>query len=121
MASPLTLSHDTLADLVQQIAKQRNASPETVLEELAYRYLDTVPVDLLEDEQVLALADIVMSQDQQEKLNDLLERQREGQLDAAGKNELDALMEVYNHLLLRKGEAMAVAVERGLRPAYSEE
>lgn len=121
MANPLTLSHDTLADLVQQIAKQRNASPETVLEELAYRYLDTVPVALLEDEQVLALADIVMSQEQQDRLNTLLEMQRESQLDATGKNDLEALMQVYNHLLLRKGEAMAIAVERGLRPAYREE
>jgi hypothetical protein len=121
MASPLTLSHDTLANLVQQIAKQRNASPETVLEELAYRYLDAIPVDLLEDEQVLALADIMMSQEQQEKLNALLERQREGQLDTSEKDDLDALMQVYNHLLLRKGEAIAVAVERGLRPPYSEE
>jgi LEA14-like dessication related protein len=121
MASPLTLSHDTLADLVQQIAKQRNASPELVLEELAYRYLDTVPVDLLEDEQVLALADIMLSQEQQNKLNSLLEKQSEGQLDAAGKTDLEALMQVYNHLLLRKGEAMAVAVERGLRQPYREE
>jgi hypothetical protein len=121
MANPLTLSHNTLADLVQTIAKQRNASPEAVLEELAYRYLDTVPVELLEDEQVLALADLSMSQEQGEKLNALLEEQREGRLDTAAKKDLDSLMSIYNHLLLRKGEAMAVAVERGLRPPYHED
>lgn len=120
MANPLILSYDTLADLVEHIAKQRNASPESVLEEFAYRYLDSMPVALLEDEQVLALADVMLSQEQTEKLDNLREDQSRGELDAEGKAELDKLMKLYNHLLLRKAEAIAVAVERGLRPAYSE-
>jgi hypothetical protein len=120
MANPLILSHDTLADLVEHIAKQRNTSPESVLEELAYRYLDSMPIALLEDEQVLALADVMLSQEQAEKLSSLRESQSRGELDAQGKAELDKLMSLYKHLLLRKGEAMAVAVERGLRPAYNE-
>jgi hypothetical protein len=115
MANPLILSPDTLSDLVEHIAKQRNASPESVLEELAYRYLDSMPVALLEDEQVLALADVMLSQEQAEKLESLREAQSNGELDAQGKAELAKLMHLYNHLLLRKGEAIAIAVERGLR------
>lgn len=118
MANPHILSHDTLADLVEHIAKQRNASPESVLEELAYRYLDSMPVSLLEDEQVLALSDLMLSQEQAEKPESLREAQIAGSLDMKGKAELDKLIELYNHLLLRKAEAFAVAVERGLRPYF---
>jgi hypothetical protein len=118
MANPLILSHDTLADLVGRIAKQRNTLPESVLEELAYRYLETMPVDLLEDEQVLALADVTLSQEQEEKLNALRETQLAGQLNADDRQELEDFMKLYNHLLLRKAEALAVAVERGLRSTF---
>jgi hypothetical protein len=115
MSNPLTLSPDTLADLIQQMAHERQMSAEALLEELAYRYLDSVPVEFLEDEQVLALSNIMMSQTQQDKLNDLLERQTEGSLDKAAQNDLDTLMEIHNRLLMRKSEAIAVAVQRGLR------
>jgi hypothetical protein len=115
MSNPLTLSPDTLAELIQQMAEQRNMSAEAVLEELAYRYLDSVPVEFLEDEQVLALSNIMMSQAQQDKLNSLLEQQSESQLDGNAQKELDNLIELHNRLLMRKSEALAVAVQRGLR------
>jgi hypothetical protein len=116
MSNPLTLSPDTLAELVQQLAEQRQMTSEAILEELAYRYLDSVPVEFLEDEQVLALSNLMMSQEQQEKLNALLERQSERKIDSTAQKELDTLMLIHNRLLLRKSEAVAVAVQRGLRP-----
>jgi hypothetical protein len=121
MASPINLSHETLTDLVQYIAKQRNASPETVLEELAYRYLYETPLASLDDEQVLALADLILTEEQQQKLSALLEAQREGHLDAAMKQELEAFMQRYGTMQVRKAQAMAEAVQRGLRPAKLED
>src|SRR5688572_11637089 len=117
MAVPLF--HETLTDLVQLIAKQRQSNPEMVLEELAFRYLEEMPLDLLDDEQVLALADFVLSDELQTKMSLLLEQNREGQLTA--QDELDALMKLYGRLQVRKAQAMAEAVKRGLRPKNLED
>jgi signal recognition particle receptor subunit beta len=123
------LRHDTiiscdalsLSDTRQALIRLLKSFDEESIKRLAEHFLDSIPVELLEDEQVLALADLQMSQEQGEKLNSLLEKQREGELDATGKKDLENLMAIYNHLLLRKGEAIAIAVERGLRPPYSED
>jgi phosphatidylserine/phosphatidylglycerophosphate/cardiolipin synthase-like enzyme len=121
MASPINLSHDTLTDLVQHIAKQLNASPESVLEELAFRYLYETALESLDDEQILALSDLRLTEEQQEKLSALLEAQREGQLDVSMKQELEAFMQRYGTMQVRKAQAMAEAVQRGLRPARLED
>jgi hypothetical protein len=121
MVSPTNLSHDTLTDLVQHIAKQLNASPESVLEELAFRYLYETPLEALDDEQILALSDLSLTDEQQETLRKLLEAQREGQLYVAMKQELDAFMQRYGTMQVRKAQAMAEAVQRGLRPAHLED
>ncbi len=74
-----------------------------------------VPVEMLSDAQVLALSYSYMDLDQQEELSDLLADQREGVIDQAGRNRLEKLMQIYRRGLLRKAEALKVAVERGLR------
>ena len=73
------------------------------------------PVDALPDDQVLALCDIQMDPVQQEELSELLARNREGELDPAHYDRLDQLMGVYRRGLVRKAQALKVAVERGLR------
>jgi len=40
---------------------------------------------------------------------------QEGTLDADGRRELDEMMRLYEHGLLRKSQALKVAVQRGLR------
>lgn len=52
---------------------------------------------------------------QEATLGDLLARNREGTLDAEGQRQLDELMRIYEHGLLRKSQALRVAVQRGLR------
>lgn len=73
------------------------------------------PVSSLSDREVLALADTKM---------DALQNQRLGELQAKGKNtglaevesyELLALLQIYQLGQLRKSEALAEAVRRGLR------
>jgi hypothetical protein len=61
-----------------------------------------LPVEELPDEEVLALSE-------------LLSQNREDELESAGRRELDELMPLYEHGLLRKAQALRVAVQRGLR------
>jgi hypothetical protein len=74
-------------------------------------------VESLTDEEVLALCDLVMPPDQQDQLSELLAHNREGQLDPAESERLEALMRVYRRGLVLRAQALKVAVERGLRPA----
>ena len=113
--------HNTLADLVVLLAKQRHSTPQAILEELAYRYLEEMPLEFVDDEQLLALADLMLTDEQQSTLDKLLEQKREGQLDAAGQEDLDAFMKLYGRLQVRKAQAMAEAVKRGLRPKNLED
>jgi hypothetical protein len=52
-------------------------------------------------------------------LSDLLDRNQEGDLDEAGRRRLDELMRTYRLGLVRKAQAIKVAVNRGLRPRLS--
>jgi hypothetical protein len=69
----------------------------------------------LSDEEVLALCDAQMPEDEQQQLGDLLRLQRDGQLSAADRPHLDELMDTYRRGLVRKAQALQVAVSRGLR------
>jgi hypothetical protein len=70
----------------------------------------------LSDEEVLALCDAQMPEDDQQELSELLRRQREGLLSQADRSRLDELMSDYRRGLVRKAKALQVAVSRGLRP-----
>jgi hypothetical protein len=76
---------------------------------------DDSPEDL-SDEEVLALCDAQMSEDEQQQLSELLHRQREGLLGPADRPRLAELMDNYRRGLVRKARALQVAVSRGLRP-----
>ena len=88
---------------------------EEVLAEWLERVITEMPVETLSDEEVLALADLQLTTEQQEALSDLLVRNRESALDAEGRRQLDDLMHLYEQGLLRKAQALRVAVQRGLR------
>lgn len=75
-----------------------------------------IPVPLLSDKEVLALSYAYMDSERQEELSDLLADQREETIDSMGRQRLTELMQIYRQGLLRKAEALKVAVERGLRP-----
>ena len=77
--------------------------------------LTTEPINKLADERVLALADSQMPSDQDERLSDLLYRQREGQLIVTEAAELLSLMLIYRSGWWLKTAALVEAVKRGLR------
>jgi hypothetical protein len=117
MAETVTLTlPESVAQSAHLVAVRTDRRVEDVLVEWLDRAAAEVPVESLPDEQVLALRDLQMSSEQQDELGDLLARQREGTLDAAGRARLDALMDTYRRGLMRKAKALQVAVARGLQP-----
>jgi hypothetical protein len=74
------------------------------------------PVSQLDDAAVKALAESQMPADKDERLSDLLYKQREGQLTVEEAAELLSLMLTYYSGWWRKTEALVEAVKRGLRP-----
>jgi hypothetical protein len=74
----------------------------------------------LSDEDVLAMADMRITPEEDEKFSELLDRNREGQLQPGDKEQLDALMQIYQQGTLKKAMGLAEAVRRKLRePLHS--
>lgn len=121
MTRPITLDvSDSLIQHAHAIASQSQRRVEDVLVEWLELVVTEIPVDLLPDEQVLALRDMQMSDDQQQELSDLLAQQREQTLDHAGRIRLDTLLHLYRWGMVRKAQAHKVAVERGLQPPLAQ-
>lgn len=73
-----------------------------------------LPVRELSDEAVLALADSQMEPRSDKRLSVLLGKPQDSELLDVERRELAALMQVYQEGLLRKAQALAEAVRRGL-------
>jgi hypothetical protein len=95
---------DTIADALAVALPPMPTAPE--LEK---------PVSSLSDAEVLALSTAQMNPSQGRRLSALLEKQREGVLAEGERPELLALMQVYSRLWIRQSQALAEAVQRGLR------
>ena len=87
---------------------------EDVLAEWLESLVNELPVEALSDAEVLALTELQLSDEQQAALTELLERNRMNSLDDQDRRHLDELIRVYEHGLLRKSQALRVAVQRGL-------
>lgn len=98
-----------------QVAAQTQRSVEDVLAAWLESVTTERPVEELSDDEVLALSELRLTDEQDASLSELLERNREGTLDAEGQRELNEMMRLYEHELLRKSQALKVAVQRGLR------
>jgi hypothetical protein len=106
-------------ELVQR-ARTAAARARRPLEEVLVEWIDRAgaepAVELLPDDELVALCDLQMETGQQEELSDLLAGSREGQLSSADRHRLDELMHLYRRGLVRKAQAMRAAVARGLKP-----
>lgn len=117
MSETVTLELDeTLLQSARMLAAKSNRRVEDVLVEWIDRAANEVPVELLPDAQILLLCSQDLGSEEQSTLSELLDRQREGILTPADRQALDAVMGAYRRGLVRKAQAMKVAVERGLRP-----
>ncbi len=116
MAETVTLElSDQLAHQVHKVAAVTQRRLEEVLLEWIEHAITEIPVELLPDDQVLAWCEMQMPPEQQEQLDTLLIRLREGQLNETERRKLDELMHIYRQGLVRKARAWKVAVERGLK------
>jgi hypothetical protein len=68
-----------------------------------------------DDAAVVAAADARMTESEDTRLSELLDRQQAGVLNDAERMELTALMARYQDGLLLKAQALCEAVRRGLR------
>jgi hypothetical protein len=73
-------------------------------------------LELLPDKELLTVCDTEPDQTQQDELGDLLEQNQEGALQASERDRLDDLMRTYRTGLVRRAQAIKVAVSRGIRP-----
>jgi hypothetical protein len=77
--------------------------------------IDTLqPVGQMSDPAVLELANSSMPESQDDRLSELLAKQREGELTLEEPQELESLMQIYNEGWLRKTAGLVEAVKRGL-------
>jgi hypothetical protein len=97
-----------------QVAAQTERSVEEVLASWLESVISEMPVEEMSDAEVLALTEVQLTNEQQATLSELLAQNQEGTLDAAGQKQLDELMRLYEHGLLRKSQALRVAVQREL-------
>ena len=111
-----------LLEKARIMAGRAGRTVDAVLVEAIERSLDPLgdaleqkPVTEWPNEEVLSAADGQMPLEREERLSELLDRQQAGLLTDAERPELTALMELYQRLLLRKAQALAEAVRRGLR------
>ena len=98
-----------------QVAAQTHRSVEDVLAAWLESVTTERPVEELSDDEVLALSELRLTDEQDASLSDLLGQNREGMLDVEGQRALDEMMRLYEQGLLRKAQALKVAVQRGLR------
>ena len=108
-----------LAERCRTIAARTQRHFEDVLVDWIGRGGIDPEMESLLDGDVLALCDLEMDAGCQEQLADLLDRNREGELSEADRLCLDELMREYRVGLVRKAQAMKVAVARGLKPPLS--
>lgn len=117
MSQQITIEvSEQVARQAAQVAAQTKRSVEEVLAAWLEAVVTEMPVEELSDEEVLALTELQFTDEQQAVLTDLLARNREGAIDEAGQRQLDELMRLYEHGLLRKSQALRVAVQRELLP-----
>lgn len=107
---------DELVRQARDVATRTQRPVADVFLEWLKRGTEDIPIHMLPDDQVLAMRDAQLSDEQQAELSELLAAQREGTLDDTGRWELQRLMNLYRTGMVRKAEAQAVAVARGLQP-----
>lgn len=109
-----------LSDKIAQNARSVAVRTHRPIDDVLLTWLDQMATELpvadLADEQVLLLSTMELDPAIQIELSDLLAFNREGLLTSQQRLRLDELMQIYRHNLIRKAQAVKVAVARGLRP-----
>lgn len=123
MSANVTLSlPDELYRQAQRLAERSGRNLAEVLTSMLAAAMPTdeviisSTVERLSDADLLRLCDSEMHPTQAERLSELLARQQAATLNDVEQFELSLLLHRYQEGSLRKAEALAEAVRRGLRP-----
>ena len=117
MGQVMTLNiPEPVVTVAQEMAEHTHRRVEDVLVTLLEQATTEPPLEMLPDVQVLALADLQMAPDLQEELSDLLYENSEGTITETQRVRLDEILNFYRKGMVRKAQALVVAVQRGLRP-----
>ena len=105
---------------VSHLAKTKKKSMATIIKNAVRKAVieesETLerPLADCSDEEVLALANMKMSEAENKRMSELLGKQREETITPLERNELDALFRVYQVGNLRKAQGISEAVQRDL-------
>lgn len=116
----LTVS-DNVWLYAKTVASRNKRRIDEVLSDWLEKFSSEIDVEKFSDSEVLALTELQISPAQQKLLDKFQEKNGEGTLTSAEEKQFDALMEIYEDALLKKAQALRVAVERGLIPPLSAE
>ncbi|MCC3411926.1 MAG: hypothetical protein JGK24_25265 [Microcoleus sp. PH2017_29_MFU_D_A] len=117
MTAQITLNlPDEVYHQAELLAQQRHRSVSEIIVETLEIFLlpTTKPVSELSDSEVISLTQLRLQPVQEQRLNELLDRQQSGTITSVEHQELQALIHIYEARLLRQAQSLNEAVRRGL-------
>lgn len=123
MTIPVTIHlPDDLYQRAERFARLSNRDLESIITDTVQSLLPPMgnhidalqPIEVLSDQEILALANSKMGSDPDSRMSFLLAAQRENELIEGEAQELQALMQTYQEGWLRQTTALVQAIERGL-------
>ena len=117
MTAQITLNlSDEVYRQAELLAQQCHRSVSEILVETLENFLlpTAKPVSALSDPEVIALTQIRLQPVQEQRLSELLEHQQCGTITDFEREELQALIHIYEDRLLRQAQALNESVRRGL-------
>jgi flagellar motility protein MotE (MotC chaperone) len=110
---------ENVARNARDLAKRTDRRVEDILVDWLDKAAAEIPVESLPDEEILALCEKQLDDEQQAELSLLLEQNREGILNQKEQERLDKIMRIYRRGLVRKAQAWDIAVARGLKTSLN--
>ncbi|MEG3894682.1 MULTISPECIES: hypothetical protein [unclassified Microcoleus] len=117
MTAQITLNlPDEVYHQAELLALQRHRTVSEILVETLENFLlpTAKPVSALSDSEVITLTQLRLQPVQEQRLSELLDRQQSGTIASVERDELQALIHIYETRLLRQAQALNEAVRRGL-------
>lgn len=117
MSTQITLNlPDEVYQQAEKLAQLQHRSVAEILAETIELSLlpTTKPVSALSDSEVIALTQLRLPPIQEQRLTELLDLQQSGTIALTERDELQALIHIYEDRLLLQAQALNEAVRRGL-------
>jgi predicted DNA-binding protein len=117
MTAQITLNlPDEVYHQAELLALQRHRTVSEILVETLENFLlpTAKPVSALSDSELITQTQLRLQPLQEQRLSELLDRQQSGTIAFVERDELQALIHIYETRLLRQAQALNEAVRRGL-------